>query len=89
MSLYFTAQVDHINRHVIRLRQLAASTKAAADAEDYAMDAGSEGEAPARDPASLQRVELVRVASADIEKITPELTSSAQVRSTYFTEDFN
>ena len=53
------------------------------------MDAGSEGEAPARDPASLQRVELVRVASADIEKITPELTSSAQVRSTYFTEDFN
>ena len=53
------------------------------------MDAGSEGEAPARDPASLQRVELVRVASADIEKVTPELTSSAQVRSTHFTEDFN
>lgn len=55
------------------------AAKAAADAEDYAMDAGNEGEAPARDPASLQRVELVSVASGEVERITPLLITAAQV----------
>ena len=55
------------------------AAKAAADAEDYAMDAGNEGEAAARDPASLQRVELVSVASGEVERITPQLITAAQV----------
>ena len=75
--------MDNINRHVARLRQLAVAAKAAGDAEDYAMDAGSEGEAPARDPASLQRVELVQKTSGEIERITPQLITAAQVCDTY------
>lgn len=55
------------------------ATKAAADAEDYALDAGNVGEAPARDPASLQRVERVRVTSGEVERITPQLVTAAQV----------
>ena len=75
--------MDNINRHVARLRQLAVAAKAAGDAEDYAMDAGSEGEAPARDPASLLRVELVQKTSGEIERITPQLITAAQVCDTY------
>lgn len=74
-------QVDNVNRHVLRLRQLAVAAKAAADAEDYAMDAGNEGEAPARDPASLQRVELVRASSGEVERMTPQLITAAQALS--------
>lgn len=74
-------QVDNINRHVLRLRQLAVAAKAAADAEDYALDAGNVGEAPARDPASLQRVERVRVTSGEVERITPQLVTAAQAAS--------
>ena len=55
------------------------ATKAAADAEDYALDAGNVGEAPARDAASLQRVERVRVTSGEVERITPQLVTAAQV----------
>lgn len=72
-------QVDNINKHVLRLRQLAVAAKAAGDAEDYAMDAGNEGEAPARDPASLQRVEQVHMTSGEIERMTPQLITAAQV----------
>lgn len=72
-------QVDNINKHVLRLRQLGVAAKAAGDAEDYAMDAGNEGEAPARDPASLQRVEQVHMTSAEIERMTPQLITAAQV----------
>ena len=43
------------------------------------MDAGNEGEAPARDPASLQRVELVQRTSVEVERITPQLITAAQV----------
>ena len=71
--------MDNINRHVVRLRQLAVAAKAAGDAEEYAMDAGNEGEAPARDPASLQRVELVQRTSVEVERITPQLITAAQV----------
>lgn len=71
--------MDNINKHVLRLRQLAVAAKAAGDAEDYAMDAGNEGEAPARDPASLQRVEQVHMTSGEIERITPQLITAAQV----------
>lgn len=71
--------MDNINRHVLRLRQLAVAAKAAADAEDYAMDAGNEGEATARDPASLQRVDLVQVTSGEVERVTPHLITAAQV----------
>jgi len=71
--------VDNINRHVLRLRQLAVAAKAAADAEDYAMNAGNEGEPPARDPASLQRVEQVRLTSGEVERMTPQLITAAQV----------
>ena len=71
--------MDNINRHVLRLRQLALAAKAAADTEDYAIDAGNEGDVPARDPASLQRVELVRVTSSDMEIMTPHLVTAAQV----------
>lgn len=55
------------------------AAKAAGDAEDYAMDAGNEGEAPARDPASLQRVEQVHMTSGEIERMTPQLITAAQV----------
>ena len=55
------------------------AAKAAGDAEEYAMDAGNEGEAPARDPASLQRVELVQRTSVEVERITPQLITAAQV----------
>lgn len=55
------------------------AAKAAADAEDYAMDAGNEGEATVRDPASLQRVDLVRVTSGEVERVTPHLITAAQV----------
>ena len=55
------------------------AAKAAGDAEDYAMDAGNEGEAPARDPASLERVELVHMTSGEIERMTPQLVTAAQV----------
>lgn len=55
------------------------AAKAAGDAEDYAMDAGNEGEAPARDPASLQRVEQVHMTSREIERMTPQLITAAQV----------
>ena len=55
------------------------AAKAAGDAEDYAMDAGNEGEAPARDPASLQRVEQVHITSGEIERMTPQLITAAQV----------
>ena len=75
--------MDNINRHVARLRQLAVAAKAAGDADDYAMDAGSEGAAPARDPASLQRVELVQKTSGKIERITPQLITAAQVCDTH------
>ena len=71
--------MDNINRHVLRLRQLAVAAKAAADAEDYAMNAGNEGEPPARDPASLQRVEQVRLTSGEVERMTPQLITAAQV----------
>ena len=71
--------MDNINKHVLRLRQLAVAAKAAGDAEDYAMDAGNEGEAPARDPASLQRVEQVDMTSGEIERMTPQLITAAQV----------
>ena len=71
--------MDNINKHVQRLRQLAVAAKAAGDAEDYAMDAGNEGEAPARDPASLQRVEQVHMTSGEIERMTPQLITAAQV----------
>ena len=64
----------------MRLRQLAASAKAAADAED-SVDTGAENDAPARDPASLQRVELVQVTSGEMEKATPLLISAAEVHS--------
>lgn len=74
-------QVDNVNRHVHRLRQLSVAAKAAADAEDYAMNAGNEGEAPARDPASLQRVELVGVTSEEVERVTPQLITAAQALS--------
>lgn len=74
-------QVDNINKHVLRLRQLAVAAKAAGDAEDYAMDAGNEGEAPARDPASLQRVEQVHMTSGEIERMTPQLITAAQALS--------
>jgi len=74
-------QVDNLNRHVHRLRQLAVAAKAAADAEDYAMNAGNEGEAPARDPASLQRVELVGMTSEEVERVTPLLITAAQALS--------
>lgn len=74
-------QVDNINRHVLRLRQLAVAAKAAADAEDYAMNAGNEGEPPARDPASLQRVEQVRLTSGEVERMTPQLITAAQALS--------
>lgn len=73
--------MDNINKHVLRLRQLAVAAKAAGDAEDYAMDAGNEGEAPARDPASLQRVEQVHMTSVDIDRMTPQLITAAQVKS--------
>ena len=63
---------------MLRLRQLAASAQAAADAED-SVDTGVENDAPARDPASLQRVELVQVTSQEIEKATPQLISAAEV----------
>lgn len=55
------------------------AAKAAGDAEDYAMDAGNESEAPARDPASLQRVEQVQVTSEEIDRMTPQLITAAQV----------
>ena len=55
------------------------AAKAAADAEDYAMNAGNEGEAPARDPASLQRAELVGMTSEEVERVTPLLITAAQV----------
>ena len=55
------------------------AAKAAGDAEEYAMDAGNEGEAPAHDPASLQRVELVHRTSIEVERITPQLITAAQV----------
>lgn len=71
--------MDNINRHVLRLRQLAVAAKAAADAEDYAMNAGNEGEPPARDSASLQRVEQVRLTSGEVERMTPQLITAAQV----------
>lgn len=74
-------QVDNLNRHVVRLRQLAVAAKAAGDAEEYAMDAGNEGEAPAHDPASLQRVELVHRTSIEVERITPQLITAAQALS--------
>ena len=60
------------------------AAKAAGDAEDYAMDAGNEGEAPARDPASLQRVEQVHMTSGEIERMTPQLITAAQVMNSPF-----
>ena len=78
-TVLYSLQVDNINKHVLRLRQLAVAAKAAGDAEDYAMDAGNEGEAPARDPASLQRVEQVHVTSVEIDRMTPQLITAAKV----------
>ncbi|XP_031549305.1 catenin alpha-1-like [Actinia tenebrosa] len=71
-------QINNINSEAVRLRQLSSAAKAAADAEDYAMDPGNESDVLERDPASLQRIELLRVSSNEIDKVLPELILAAQ-----------
>ncbi|XP_048584760.1 uncharacterized protein LOC116618752 isoform X2 [Nematostella vectensis] len=72
-------QISNIKDHITRLRQLAVSAKTAADAEDYAVDAGNEfNVTPVRDPASIKRVELLQLTSRDVEEITERLIAAAQ-----------
>lgn len=60
------------------MRELAASAKSAADAED-AVDVSVEGEPPARNQESLRRIELVMVKSGEMDKLTKQLITMSQV----------
>ena len=63
---------------MLRLRELASSAKAAADAED-AVDVIGEGEAPARNQDSLRRIELVMVKSAEMDEVAKGFITVSQV----------
>ncbi|KAK3748768.1 hypothetical protein QZH41_003534 [Actinostola sp. cb2023] len=71
-------QINNINDEAVRLRQLALSAIAAADAEDYAMDPGNESDDFERNPASFQRIKLLRATSEETDKVIPELILAAQ-----------
>jgi hypothetical protein len=75
---HFSLQITNFRQHVLRLRELASSAKAAADAED-AVDVSGEGEAPARNQDSLRRIELVMIKSAEMDELTNRFITVSQV----------
>ena len=79
---YLALQVVNFKQHVLRLRELASSAKAAADAED-AVDVSGEGEAPARNQDSLRRIELVMVKSAEMDELAKRFITVSQVRTIF------
>ena len=79
---HFPLQITNFKQHVLRLRELASSAKAAADAED-AVDVSGEGEAPARNQDSLRRIELVMVKSAEMDELAAGFLTVSQVAISY------
>ena len=77
---HFSLQITNFKQHVLRLRELASSAKAAADAED-AVDVSGEGEAPVRNQDSLRRIELVMLKSAEMDTLSKRFITASQVSS--------